>query len=383
MQSPIYLDHHATTPCDPRVIEAMEPYFARTFANPSSPHEAGSEAAGAVETAREQVAALLCGQAHEIVFTSGATESNNLAILGAARRHLKIGGTRRRLVTTAIEHKSVLGPMHYLGEEDWEVVVLPVDRNGIVDLEEAARVVNSQTLLVSLQAANQEIGTIQPVRDMAQLAHEQGALLHCDAAQACGKVLLDVAGWNIDLLSVSGHKLYGPKGIGALWLRGGPHCLPLESLCFGGSQEEGLRPGTLPVPSIVGIGAACDLCHTLLPTEIHRIKSLRDRLEEKLRSYLPNLSCNGALHNRLPGNSNITFTGIDAEAILANASGITVSTGSACESGTIEPSRVLTNIGLSNEESFSTLRLCIGRFTTPEEVDDAAHYIIGACRMLL
>ena len=379
MSSSIYLDNHATTPCDPRVVEAMAPFFTQAFANPSSPHEAGSEATQAVEAARSQVAFLIGGQPHEIVFTSGATEANNLAILGAARRHLKTGGVRRRLVTTAIEHKAVLGPLHHLSESGWEVVVLPVDREGVVDLDAAAEAINAQTLLVSVQAANHEIGTLQPVREMARLAHRHNALLHCDAAQACGKIPLDVDAWEIDLLSLSGHKLYGPKGIGALWLRGGPHRLPLEPLCFGGGQESGLRPGTLAVPIIVGLGAACDLSRGLLAEEISRIQTLRDRMEEKLCSLLPNVSRNGAPQHRLPGSSNITFVGIEAEAVLANAPEIVASTGSACESGTIEPSRVLRSIGLPDEDAFCTLRFCVGRFTTLAQINEAAARINAAC----
>lgn len=295
MRQPIYLDHHATTPCDPRVFEAMQPYFSRMFANPASAHEAGNEAAQAVELARGQVAALLGGQPHEVVFTSGATESNNLALLGAARRHANVGGKRRRLITTAIEHKAVLGPLRHLVEHDWDIVILPVDRMGVIDLEATERIINEDTLLVSIQAANHEIGTLQPVREVARLAHAHGALMHCDAAQAVGRVPLDVEDLGVDLLSLSGHKLYAPKGIGALWVRGGPRRLPLEPLCFGGGQEDGLRPGTLPVPLIVGLGAACDLSRILLPGESQSIEALRDELERQLCTSLPSISRNGAL----------------------------------------------------------------------------------------
>jgi len=382
MFSPIYLDHHATTPCDPRVVEAMLPYFTRAFANPSSPHEAGGIAASAVEQAREQVAALLGGETSEIVFTSGATESNNLAILGAARRHAQTGGTRRRLVTTSVEHKAVLEPMQHLAQNGWEVVILPVDRFGKVDLVAAGRSINSETLLVSIQAANHEIGTIQPLREIAEIAHERGALLHCDAAQACGRTPVDVNELNVDLLSLSGHKLYGPKGIGALWLRSGPRRLLLEPLCFGGGQEGGLRPGTLPVQNIVGLGKACDLSRRLLSEELHRVERLRFKLEEGIVSALPGISRNGAPNSRIPGSCSLTFQGVEAEALLANLPDIIVSTGSACESGTIQPSRVLHSIGLSVEAAFCTLRFCLGRFSTVEEVGRAITLIINTHRIL-
>lgn len=358
------------------------PYFTHTFANPSSPHEAGCEAASAVEEARTQVAALLGGQKSEVVFTSGATESNNLAILGAARRHVKTGGTRRRLVTTSVEHKAVLGPMQHLAQNGWEVITLPVDRFGVVDLNVAERAIDTETLLVSVQAANHEIGTIQPMGEIAELSHQRGALLHCDAAQACGKILVDVNRWNVDLLSLSGHKLYGPKGVGCLWLRGGPRRLPLEPLSFGGDQEGGLRPGTLPVQSIVGLGKACDLSRMSLPGELHRIEGLRDRLEESILLSLPNITRNGALKSRIPGSCSLTFEGIEAEALLANLPEVVVSTGSACESGTIKPSRVLRSIGLPGEAAFCTLRFCVGRFSTVEEVDKAITLVITAYRTL-
>ncbi|MBV9468836.1 MAG: cysteine desulfurase, partial [Abitibacteriaceae bacterium] len=278
----IYLDNHATTPCDPHVVEAMLPYFTEHFGNPASAtHTAGSHAAEAVEIARKEVATLIKAQTHEIVFTSGATESNNLAILGAALQQENSGSSRRRIVTSPIEHKAVLGPCRWLAEKGWDVIVLPVDGTGTVDLDAADQAIDDSTLLVSIQAANHEIGTIQPIREIATLAHLKGALIHCDAAQAVGKIPLAVNEWNVDLLSLSGHKMYGPKGIGGLYARGGHH-LTLLPLFFGGGQENGLRPGTLNVPAIVGLGEACRLCGELQSTEAARLASLRDLLEEQL-----------------------------------------------------------------------------------------------------
>jgi cysteine desulfurase len=301
-----------------------------------------------------------------------------LAILGAARQHEKIGGARRRIVTIAIEHKAVLGPCRRLAENGWDIITLPVDHQGTVDLHAAEEAITDDTLLVSIQAANHEIGTIQPVRAVAQLAHERGALVHCDAAQAVGKIPFDLNEWDVDLLSLSGHKLYGPKGIGALWLRGGPRCLPLEPLATGGGQESSLRPGTLNVPAIVGLGTACALCAELMTKESQRIGALRDMLEKTFGDAISNLRCNGNPHNRLPGSSNLTFPGIEAEALLANLSDIAVSTGSACESGAIEPSRTLMSIGLSSEEAFSTLRFGLGRFTTTDEIETAIAQVTQA-----
>ena len=377
MSGLIYLDHHATTPCDPRVVEAMLPFFTQHFGNASSTHEAGREAADAVEAARSQVAQLLGARSKEIVFTSGATESNNLAILGLARA---FGSKRRRIVTTPVEHKAVLGPCRELEKEDFDLVVLPVDRTGIVDLA-AAEAINQSTLLVSIQAANHEIGTIQPVREIAALAHAQGAFVHCDAAQAVGKTPLDVNEWGVDLLSLSAHKMYGPKGIGALYVRGGRR-LGLAPLAFGGGQENELRPGTLNVPAIVGLGEACRLCCEGMEAEAARLSQLRDNFEAQLLAAIPNLKRNGDLQNRLPHNSSLTFPGIEADALLANLTSLALSTGSACTSGAIEPSQVLSAISLPRNEAYSTVRVGLGRGTTGEEVEVAAKKIATAFERL-
>ncbi len=376
MSSPIYLDNHATTPCDPRVLEAMLPFFTERFGNSASSHHVGTDAAAAVDVARNQVAALINAQPTEVIFTSGATESNNLAIIGAAHQHEHIGGKRRRLVTTAIEHKAVLGPCQRLAQYGWEVIILPVDQHGIVCYDLAAAAITDDTLLVSIQAANSEIGTLQPVLKIAHLAHEHGALLHCDAAQAIGKVPVDVHLWDVDLLSLSGHKFYGPKGIGALWVRGGPRRLRLQPLMSGGGQEDALRPGTLPVPLVVGLGAASALCHDLLSVELSQIALLRDTLEQNLLAVIPGLRRNGHPTQRLPNNSSLTFPDLDAEVLLGHLPELAVSTGSACDSGSIEPSRVLTSIGLSAQEAFNTLRFGLSRFTTPAEIETATQIII-------
>jgi len=377
----IYLDYHATTPCDSRVIEAMLPYFGEVFGNPSSSiHQAGQMAADAVEQAREQVASLVNAQSGEIIFTGGATESNNLALLGLARGAT---GNRKRIVTTAIEHKSVLGPCKELHKQGFEVIILPVDRVGQVDVEAAEEAITENTLVVSVQAASNEIGTIQPITEIAHLAHERGALAHCDAAQAVGKMRVDVEAWGIDFLSISAHKLYGPKGVGALYVRGGPYSLPIKPLLFGGGQEHELRPGTLNVPGIVGLGVACRLCSQLLPEESKRVASLRDQFEGALFTAVSGLVRNGAPENRLPGNSNLTFPGVDAEALIVNTPDLALSTGSACTSGSPDPSHVLLAIGLSREAAYRTVRLGLGRFTTEDDVKYAATAIIEAFNRLV
>ncbi|MGI4886465.1 MAG: cysteine desulfurase family protein [Janthinobacterium lividum] len=378
----IYLDNQATTACDPRVVDAMMPFFSDSYGNASSPHSFGQIAAEAVSWSQEQVAKLIGSQPKEVVFTSGATESNNLAILGAARQHQEIGGKRRRLVTNAIEHKSVLAPLEYLAREGWELVYLPLDGEGLIDLAQAQTLITDQTLLVSVQVGNSEIGTIQPITELAALAHAQGALLHCDASQAAGKVALDVVELGMDLLSLSGHKMYGPKGVGALWIKGGSRQLPLAPLMQGGGHSGGLRPGTQPVPLLVGLGRASELAAEVQDAESRSTANLREEFEQRLLAELPEITINGSKNSRLPNNSSVTFSGLEAEAILANLPELMASTGSACESGSIEPSRVLLAIGLTREQAFSTIRFGLGRFTTCAEVLKAADSLILVCRQL-
>ena len=378
----IYLDHHATTPCDPKVLEAMLPFFTELHANPSSPHSAGVRAKAAVEHAREQVASLIGAYPAEIVFTSGATESDNLAILGVAQALGSRTG-RRRLVTTRLEHKAVLEPFGRLEQEGFDVQYLPVHASGRVMLEAAAEMITEETLLVSVQAANNEIGTIQPLAELAALAREQGTIFHCDAAQAVGKIPLDVDALDIDLLSLSAHKLYGPKGVGALYIRGGVRSLPLSPLWVGGGQEQGLRSGTLNVPGIVGLGAACALCKEELLGESTRLAGLRDGFEAALIERIPGLQRNGDLDNRLPFNSSLTFPKVDAETLLVNVPELVLSTGSACTSGALEPSYVLGAIGLSREAAYRTLRVGIGRSTTQSELDATVQLFVKAFESLV
>lgn len=377
----IYLDYHATTPCDPRVVEAMLPYFTEQFANPSSAtHRPGRTAAKAVEQARRQVAELIGAEPMEIIFTSGATESNNLAILGLARHP---NNKQRKIVTTAIEHKAVLSPGKHLEKLGFDLVVLPVDAVGRVDQAAAREAIDENTLIVSIQAANNEIGTIQDIPFFAQLAHEHGAYFHTDAAQAVGKIPVDVAQWEVDLLSISAHKLYGPKGVGALFVRGGPYALPLEPLVYGGGQESDVRPGTMNVPGIVGLGAACALCQAEMTEESPRVTALRDQFEALLLAQIPNLHRNGDLEHRLPGNCSLTFPGVDAEALIANLPELSLSAGSACTSGTPAPSHVLLAIGLSRQEAQQTVRVGLGRYTTEEEITMTSQLIGKAVKRIL
>jgi len=377
----IYLDYHATTPCDLRVVETMLPYFTEHFGNPSSElNVAGRNASAAVDTARAQVAALIGALPGEIVFTSGATESNNIALLGLAQA---ASGNRRRVITISTEHKAVLNPCHELENRGFETVVLPVKTDGQVDLEELRQAITEDTLVVSIHAANNEIGTIQPIRAIAALAHEKGAIFHCDAAQAVGKIPVDVDAWDVDLLSLSAHKLYGPKGVGALYVRNGVYASQIKPLVFGGGQERNLRSGTLNVPGIVGLGAACALCHDELSQEASRIGALRDALESAIITSLPTVRRNGALEKRLPGNSSLLLPGLEAEALIANVPELALSTGSACTSGAPEPSHVLLAIGLTRVESYSTVRIGIGRFTANYDITYAATLIVNAARRLM
>jgi cysteine desulfurase len=340
--SAIYLDHNATTPCDPRVVEKMLPFFSEWYGNSATGlHLQGRRAARAVDEAREQVAALIGCQPGEIIFTGGATESNNLAILGLGRANPN--ASRTRIVTSAVEHKAVLMPCRQLQEEGYELIELPVDSQGRISIEEAEAAINDQTLLVSVQAANNEVGTLQPVARISGIGHTHGAIVHCDAAQAVGKIPVDLNSqdWQVDLLSISAHKLYGPKGVGALYLRNGPHAHPLAPLQYGGGQERGLRSGTSNVPGIVGFGEACRICQAELAQESLRIARLRDRFEDASLASVPGLRINAREAERLPNTSSLTFPGIDADALLLNLPEVMLGTGSACSSGALEPSHVL------------------------------------------
>ena len=369
---PIYLDYQATTPTDPRVVEAMLPYMSELFGNPHSVHHRyGWDAGAAVEQARSEVAALIGAEPREIVFTSGASESNNLAIKGAARFHKE---SRPRLVTLVTEHKCVLESCRRMEREGVEVTFLPVRADGLVDLKQLEDAVDERTALVSIMAVNNEIGVIQPIEEIGAICRAAGAYYHCDAAQAAGKIPLDVQAMGIDLLSISGHKLYGPKGIGALYVRRRPR-VRIEPLFDGGGQERGLRSGTLPTPLCVGLGAACAIAAQEMAEEGKRLGALRNRLLDGLQSRLSGVSVNGDLERRIPGNLNLSFSGLDGEALMEAMPGLALSSGSACTSASVEPSYVLRAVGLSDELAAASLRIGLGRFTTEAEIDSAIEEI--------
>jgi cysteine desulfurase len=345
----------------------MLPFFVDCYANAgSSLHREGQRAATAVRKARGDVALGIGSSIGEVVFTSGATESNNLAILGLARADV-LG--RSRIVVSAVEHKCVLNAARHLADSGWDLRVVPVMSDGMVDLGALVEMVDENTALVSIQAANNEIGTIQSMEEIAQIVHRVGAVFHTDAAQALGRIEIDVNHWDVDLLSLSAHKAYGPKGVGALYVRGGAARAPVHPLVFGGGQEEGLRSGTLNVPGIVGFGKAVELAVTNRIAETHRIGALRDHLESRVLSEIPDVQRNGALHQRLAGNASLTLRGCDADALIARMPQFGVSTGAACSSGAIEPSHVLMAIGRPRTEGHQTLRVGLGRFTDRWEID--------------
>ena len=373
---PIYLDNQASTPLDPRVLDAMLPYFTEQFGNPhSESHVYGKNALAAIEAARADVAALIGADPREIVFTSGATEANNLALKGAAhfvRAHPQAGREPRdRIVTLATEHKCVLESAAALAREGLEVAYVPVEPNGLVSPDRLAETIDERTLLVSVMAAHNEIGVIQPLAEIGALCRSRGVLLHTDAAQAFGKVPLDVEAMKIDLMSISGHKIYGPKGVGALYIRRRPR-VRLEPLIDGGGQERGLRSGTLPTPLCVGRGRAAALAAAEMGEEAERLRGLRDRLQRSLMRRIPGLRVNGDTGHRLPGNLNMSFPGLTAPELIEACPSVAMSTGSACTSATVEPSYVLRALGLSDDLANASIRLGLGRFTTAAEVDFAA-----------
>jgi len=375
---PVYLDNQATTRCDPRVLQAMLPWFAEDYGNPhSAEHVMGQHAEGAVEAARAQVAALLAADPREVVFTSGATESNNIAIKGAARFAVAQANPARRIITVATEHKCVLETVRDLAAEGFEPVILPVGADGLVDAEALREALRVPTLLVSVMAVNNETGVVQDIPALAALAKQAGALFHTDLAQATGKIALDLTGWKVDLASVSGHKLYGPKGIGALFVRRRPR-VRLTPLFSGGGQERGLRSGTLATPLIVGLGEACAIAAAEMAADSSRIAALRDTVLARLSAGIPGLRVNGSLGHRIAGNLNLTFPAAAAADLMRAVPDLCVSTGSACSSAAIEPSYVLRAMGLSDEEAARTLRIGLGRFTSPADIDYAAAALIAA-----
>jgi cysteine desulfurase len=374
VKTPIYMDNNSTTRVDPRVVESMLPYFTEHFGNAASrSHAFGWEAEEAVEEARDKIAAIIGATGKEMIITSGATESNNLAIKGAAAMYKKKGN---HIITAAIEHKAVLDPCKRLEREGFAVTVLPVDRFGRVSAEQVREAITDKTILVSIMYANNEIGTLHPVKEIGKVCKEKGILFHCDAVQAVGKVPVDVEEMGIDLLSLSGHKIYGPKGIGALYVRKKNPRVRLEPIIDGGGHERGMRSGTLPVPSIVGLGEACAIAQKEMPEESKRLLRLREKLREGIMSRLPETYLNGHPTERLPGNANISFNYVEGEGLMMGIKEVAVSSGSACTSASLEPSYVLRALGVGDELAHSSIRFGLGRFNTEEEVDYVIEVVV-------
>jgi cysteine desulfurase len=370
---PIYLDYQATTPLDPRVLEAMMPYFTYKFGNPHSrSHSYGWEAEEAVEKARAQLGKLIGADEKEVIFTSGATESNNLAIKGVAEFYKD---RRSHIVTTVTEHKCVLDTCRHLEQQGFSVTYLPVQKNGLVDLEQLSAAVTDKTVVVSIMAVNNEIGVIQPLAEIGKICRAKGAFFHTDAAQAAGKIPLDVEAMNIDLMSISGHKIYGPKGIGALYVRRKPR-VRMVALINGGGQERGFRSGTLPTPLCVGVGEAAEIAMKEMDAEAKRLKKLQERMLKGLQTKLPEIYVNGDLEQRIPGNLNISFAYVEGESLMMGIKGLSVSSGSACTSASLEPSYVLRALGVDEELAHTSLRIGLGRFTTEQEVDTAVDELV-------
>ncbi len=380
MNFPIYMDYHATTPLDPRVLDAMMPFLTTKFGNAASRnHSFGWEAEEAVEKARKQIATLIGANAKEIVFTSGATESNNLAIKGVAEMYAERGN---HIITAATEHKATLDTCKRLEKHGYRITYLPVLASGLIDLDMLRESITDKTILISIMYANNEIGVIQPIREIGKLAKEKGVLFHTDAVQAVGKVPVNVIEDNVDLMSISGHKLYGPKGIGALYVRRKSPRVQLTAQIDGGGHERGMRSGTLNVPGIVGLGEACELCRKEMPAESERLRALRDKLRAKLESALDEVYINGTMESRLPHNLNISFAFVEGESLLMGINDVAVSSGSACTSATLEPSYVLKALGAGDDIAHSSIRFGLGRFTTEEEVDYVAQKVISVVQHL-
>ncbi len=377
---PIYMDNHATTPLDPRVLEAMMPYLTTKFGNAASHnHSFGWEAERAVDAAREQVANLIGATAKEIIFTSGATESDNLAIKGIAEMYRERGN---HIITQATEHKAVLDTCKRLEKQGYRVTYLPVKADGIVDLEDLRRAIDDKTILVTIMAANNEIGVLQPVREIGRICHEHGVLFHTDAVQAAGKVPFNVIDDFVDVASISAHKIYGPKGMGALYVRRRNPRVQIAEQINGGGHERGMRSGTLNVPGIVGMGKACEIARQEMTEEAARLAAMRDRLKAKLEGELDYVHVNGAMEHRLPGSLNMSFLYVEGESLLMGINDVAVSSGSACTSATLEPSYVLKALGLGDEVAHSSIRFGLGRFNTEAEVDYVAAKVIQVVRHL-
>jgi cysteine desulfurase len=380
MKLPIYMDYHATTPMDPRVFDAMKPYFMETFGNSASRnHSFGWQAEEAVEKSRKQIADLIGATPKEIVFTSGATESNNLALKGVAEMYAEKGN---HIITAATEHKAVLDTCKRLEKHGIRVTYLPVQSNGLIDLEMLKEAITDKTILVSIMYANNEIGVLQNMAEIGKLAKSKGVLVHSDATQAAGKVPVNVIKDNIDLMSMSGHKIYGPKGVGALYVRRKSPRVQITAQMEGGGHERGMRSGTLNVPGIVGLGEACALCQAEMTEESKRMAYLRDRLRSKLEAQLDEVYVNGTMEHRVPNNLNISFAYVEGESLLMGINDIAVSSGSACTSATLEPSYVLKALGAGDDLAHSSIRFGLGRFNTEEEVDYVADKVIDVVKKL-
>jgi cysteine desulfurase len=377
---PIYMDNHATTPMDPRVLEAMLPYFMEKFGNAASRnHPFGWTAEEAVENAREQVAKLIAATAKEIIFTSGATESDNLAIKGVAEMYREKGN---HIITAVTEHKAVLDTCKRLEKNGYRVTYLPVQKDGLVDLEELKRAIDDKTILVTIMAANNEIGVLQPWREIGKICRERGVLFHTDGVQAVGKVPIDVNKDNIDLMSITAHKIYGPKGVGALYVRRKNPRVQISAIIDGGGHERGMRSGTLNVPGIVGLGKACELAREEMAKEGAHLAALRDRLRDRIMGRLDEVYINGSTEHRLPGNLNISFAYVEGESLLMGINDVAVSSGSACTSATLEPSYVLKALGTGDDLAHSSIRFGLGRFNTEAEVDYVADRVIETVERL-
>ena len=377
---PIYMDNHATTQMDPRVLEAMLPFFGNVFGNAASRNHAfGWEAEKAVETAREQVAKLIGCTPKEIIFTSGATESNNLAIKGIAEMYRERGN---HIITQVTEHKAVLDTCKKLEKAGYRVTYLPVQANGLIDIEDLRRAMDDKTILVSIMYANNEIGVIQPVQEIGKLCHEKGVIFHTDGVQAVGKVPVNVQTDNIDVLSMTAHKIYGPKGVGALYVRRRNPRVQISEQINGGGHERGMRSGTLNVPGIVGLGAACEIAGAEMAVESARLQELRDYLKAKFEGALDYVHVNGDMQHHLPGNLNVSFVYVEGESLLMGINDIAVSSGSACTSATLEPSYVLKALGLGDDVAHSSIRFGLGRFNNKAEVDYVSDKLIDVVSKL-
>jgi len=374
------MDNHATTPLDPRVLEAMMPYLTTVFGNAASRnHSFGWEAEAAVEKAREQVAKLIGATAKEIIFTSGATESNNLAIKGIAEMYRERGN---HIITQATEHKATLDTCKRLEKSGYRVTYLPVKADGLIDLDDLKRAMDDKTILVTIMIANNEIGVVQPVVEIGKLCHEKGVLFHTDGVQAVGKIPVDVNAMNIDAMSLSAHKIYGPKGVGALYVRRRNPRVQISEQINGGGHERGMRSGTLNVPGIVGLGKACEIAREEMVSESKRLSALRDKLKAKLETNLDYIHVNGSMEHRLPGNLNMSFVYVEGESLLMGINDVAVSSGSACTSATLEPSYVLKALGLGDDVAHSSIRFGLGRFNTDAEVDYVSDKVIDVVQKL-